>query len=113
MQDACFGGKWKVMLWLASRRNASRVAIEARMPDLPFSPRSAVIPHCSATKRTTPSERVGVEVVAHHVPRRRWPGGGEQAFQERHVVRLGAAVANAAEDLAGGDIDRRDQTLGT
>ena len=55
---------------------------------------------------------MSVEVIAHHVPRRRRPGDGEQAFQEGHVVRLGAAVANGAEDLAGGDIERRDQALG-
>ncbi len=27
------------------------------MPDLPFSPRSSVMPHSAATRQTTPSER--------------------------------------------------------
>ena len=33
-------------------------------------------------------------------------------LQERHVVRLGAAVADGAEDLAGGDVECRDQGFG-
>src|SRR6478672_6845402 len=100
------------MRWLASRRNASRVAIEARMPDLPFSPRSSVMPHCSATTRTTPSERwvLRLSHITCHV-------AADPAVANKPsrnvVVGLGAAVANGAEDLAGGDIERRDQTLGT
>jgi integrase/recombinase XerD len=41
---------------LVSRRNASRVAIDNRMPDLPFSPRSSLMPQRSATRRITPSD---------------------------------------------------------
>ena len=55
--DACFGVKWNTMRWLASRRNASRLAIEASTPDLPFSPRSSATSLSCATSRTTPSER--------------------------------------------------------
>ena len=51
---------------------------------------------------------MGVEIVAHHVPRRR---SGEQDLQERHVVRLRAAVVDSAKDLAGGDIERCDKGL--
>ena len=40
IHDACFRVKWKTMRWLASRRNASRLAIEASTPDLPVSPRN-------------------------------------------------------------------------
>src|SRR5689334_8100710 len=47
---------------LASRRNASRVAIEASTPDLPFSPRSSVMPLSRATRRTTPSETCGLRL---------------------------------------------------
>ena len=70
------------------------------------------MPHSSCHQADHAFGEMRVEIVAHHVPRRRRPGGGEQAFQERHVVRLGAAVANSAEDLAGDDIERRDQALG-
>src|ERR1700735_4874922 len=55
-QEACLGVKWKVIRWLTSRRNASRVAIDWRMPDFPFSPRSWLMPQTCATKRTTPSD---------------------------------------------------------
>jgi hypothetical protein len=51
-QEACLGVKWKVIRWLASRRNASRAA----MPDFPFAPRFSSMPHNSATKRTTRSD---------------------------------------------------------
>ena len=57
IHDACFGVKWNTMRWLASRRNASRLAIEASTPALPFSPRSSATWLSRATSRTTPSER--------------------------------------------------------
>jgi hypothetical protein len=52
---------------------------------------------------------VGVEVVADHVPRCRRRRRGEQSIQERHEIRLGAAVADGAADLACRDIERGDQ----
>src|SRR5664279_2026661 len=86
IQEACFGVKWKVIRWLLSHRNASRVAIDWRMPDFPFSPRSSLMPQRSATKRVTPLGHVGVEVIADHLPPRRRRRRAEQTVQERHEV---------------------------
>jgi hypothetical protein len=36
---------------------------------------------------------------------------GKQLFEERHIVGLGATVADSAAHLAGGDIECRDQRL--
>jgi hypothetical protein len=55
-QEACLGVKWKVMRWLASRRNASRVAIDWRTLGFPFSPRSSLMPERVATRRVTASD---------------------------------------------------------
>src|SRR5271169_6088936 len=45
------------MRWSFWRRNASRVALEERTPDLPLMPRSPSRAQCCATRRTTDSER--------------------------------------------------------
>jgi hypothetical protein len=99
------GVKWKVMRWLASRRNASRVAIDWRMPDFPFSPRSSLMPQRSATRRVTPSDIwvLRLSQTTFHGAR------SEQIVQERHEIRLGAAISDGAADLAGGGIERGDQ----
>ena len=54
--DACLGVRWKLIRWVLVRKNASRVTINSRMPEVPFSPRSSSIPHSRATRRTAPSE---------------------------------------------------------
>ena len=55
-QEVCLGVKWKRMRWWMSSKNASRMAIDASTPDLPFSPRSSSISHRRATRRSTLSE---------------------------------------------------------
>ena len=55
-QEVCLGMKWRRMRWWMSSKNASRMAIDASTPDLPFSPRSSSISHRRATRRSTLSE---------------------------------------------------------
>ena len=53
-----------------------------------------------------------VQIVAHHPPWRRCTARGEQVFEEVDVVFFSARAADGAVYLAGGDVERRDQTLG-
>src|ERR1700738_1818405 len=55
--DACLGVKWKVTRCCGSRRNASRVALDASTPDFPLTPSLSLRPETRATRRTTDSER--------------------------------------------------------
>ena len=52
---------------------------------------------------------MGIEVVADDAPRCRRSSRGEQVFHEPDEVLFGAGIADRATDLAGGDIERRDQ----
>src|ERR1700694_3590032 len=55
--EACLGVKWKMTRWVGSRRNASRVVLDASTPDLPLTPSLRLRPQWRATRRTTDSER--------------------------------------------------------
>jgi hypothetical protein len=54
---------------------------------------------------------MGVQIVAHEVPRGCCAARREQRFEEAHVVGFSARVADDALYLAGRDIERRDQAL--
>ena len=76
MLEACLGVIWKVIRCLVSRRKASRVAIDWRMPDFPFSPKVFTID--AAEVGNEPDDafgHVGVEVVGsdHFPPCRQAP----------------------------------------
>jgi hypothetical protein len=55
---------------------------------------------------------MGVEIVGNDVPASGQRRGREQALQEARIVLLGARVTDGADDLAGGNIEGRDQGLG-
>src|SRR5512147_2406841 len=55
-QEACLGVQWNTIGWEASRKNASRVALDWRIPLLPLTPRSSVMLLQAATQRTTDAE---------------------------------------------------------
>ena len=52
-----------------------------------------------------------VQIVVHHPPLRRSTARCEQVFEEADIVFLSARVADDALHLAGGDLERRDQSL--
>ena len=70
------------------------------------------MPQSSATRRVTPSDMwvLRLSQTTFH----RAVGGAEanRCLQERHEIRFGAGIADGAADLAGGDIERRDQGFG-
>jgi hypothetical protein len=110
-QEACLGVKWKTMRWVGSRRNASRVFLEASTPDLPLTPSVRLRPQWRATNRTTDSGEVDIEVVADDVPSRAGGGAAQQVVEKSCEVVLAAGVADHALDLAGGDVEGGDQHL--
>lgn len=53
--EQCFGVYTNRMRCAASDKNAARLSIDFSMPLLPFTPKSSVMPHNSATSRTNDS----------------------------------------------------------
>src|SRR5450755_3618868 len=94
-QEACLGVKWRTMRCVGSRRNSSRVFLEASTPRLPLTPSLCLMPQWRATRRTTDSE-VDVEIVADDVPPRVEGGAVEQVAEKSREVLF---AAGHQEDL--------------
>src|ERR1700716_121216 len=99
------------MRWSLSRRNASRVALEASTPDLPLMPRLPSRPQCCATRRTTDSERWMLrlsQTISHRVLA---AALAQQGVEKTCKVLLGPGVADHPGDFADRDIETGDQGL--
>ena len=94
-----------------SRRNASRVALDASTPDFPLTPSLNLRPQTRATRRTTDFRKVDVEIVADNGPVCGGSGAAEQVAEKPREILFRPGIANDAFDLASGDVESGDQGL--
>jgi hypothetical protein len=108
------------MLWGEVKGDAvagiaqERLARCHRLKDAGFSLLPKVVLNAAKLSHETGDafRHVGIEVVTDDTPRRGWRCRGEQIPHECNEILFGTGIADRAADLAGRDIERRDQGFG-
>ena len=85
------------------------MSLEASTPDLPLTPNLSLKPAVASHETDDGLGKVDIEIVADDIPSDVGGGAAQQAAEKARRILFGPRIADHAFDLAGGNIEGRNQ----